>query len=643
MKKFTLIAACTLATASALAAIPGKKPAQLPLFLQGEKVTVDKNARLNATPSLKTGDINKIRLSKSVADTASDAIPGEDDGPVTITNSAYFRPSGSSFYLGMSPGMYAYSYGTAGLCGIRNSIGFANYTEGASSFRWIVDEIVDIDKDGAPITEAHYFTDKNLALKVTPNMSFYAPGLEAVFDGDTITATSEVSMYHAGGELVDYGYYAGDYPEDGVSFNLYDIYGLSCCAATVYPTFLDDYTINRDWTPTPPADPTQEIYPWETYSSTGANGLWDEYFSSLSEAGYTISPVRVTGLTYVIPQQLSAYLLGNMWFYFESETTEEVILTARIYPINSNGEYDTEKPLGEATATIPAGKYPKSETDPMIIFEFTAMEDGMALAIPPSINQPVAVQVTGLDNEAIRYFSPSLNGTTFLPSDASPEMVQSFWPTHSGLDIAFDYVYTDPDTKETEEGTLETSVVSPLEYGLEDGSLYVPSDFCMYFNIQFPISYDPATGESDYPIVVPATGGDNDITVLAQFNLQVLLDEEYATISGINDDWFTFTTKQIQYPVGDETIPAFQISVNAEELPDGVKGRQGYIVFSGMGCDFVATVTQGEVAGVQKVNVTTQNAPIEYFDLQGRKLSAAPASGIYIQRQGNKAIKRMAH
>ncbi|MDE6464197.1 MAG: hypothetical protein K2L16_06155 [Muribaculaceae bacterium] len=54
--------------------------------------------------------------------------------------------------------------------------------------------------------------------------------------------------------------------------------------------------------------------------------------------------------------------------------------------------------------------------------------------------------------------------------------------------------------------------------------------------------------------------------------------------------------------------------------------------------DVVSTITIPENAGVNDVVVENQNAPVEYFNLQGVRV-ANPANGIYIMRQGNKTSK----
>ena len=84
--------------------------------------------------------------------------------------------------------------------------------------------------------------------------------------------------------------------------------------------------------------------------------------------------------------------------------------------------------------------------------------------------------------------------------------------------------------------------------------------------------------------------------------------------------------------------------VTAKPLPEGgaIKGRQSYVLFSGLACDFAITVAQGEVSGINDIKVVPVAKGTQYFDLQGRRLSGAPAAGLYIERTGDKAVKRIA-
>ncbi len=50
------------------------------------------------------------------------------------------------------------------------------------------------------------------------------------------------------------------------------------------------------------------------------------------------------------------------------------------------------------------------------------------------------------------------------------------------------------------------------------------------------------------------------------------------------------------------------------------------------------TVGSGTVTGVENIEAAADNAPVEFFNLQGIRV-ANPANGIYIRRQGNTVEK----
>lgn len=56
------------------------------------------------------------------------------------------------------------------------------------------------------------------------------------------------------------------------------------------------------------------------------------------------------------------------------------------------------------------------------------------------------------------------------------------------------------------------------------------------------------------------------------------------------------------------------------------------------GSPYVSTLTFNQMSGVEGVTVADENAPVEYYNLQGVKV-ANPESGLYIRRQGNTATK----
>ena len=151
------------------------------------------------------------------------------------------------------------------------------------------------------------------------------------------------------------------------------------------------------------------------------------------------------------------------------------------------------------------------------------------------------------------------------------------------------------------------------------------------FNVSFPYVLN-ADGSKNYNVVVDNAGGEGAICVEPfYYDLVGLIADEVVEVAQ-EGDWF-------DYEIGEADASTYQTSifVDAEALPDGMVGREGYIRFTGMAQDFTIKVQQGDLSGIKNVNAA--EAAVEYFDLQGRKLTNAPVNGIFIQRQGNQVTK----
>jgi hypothetical protein len=53
---------------------------------------------------------------------------------------------------------------------------------------------------------------------------------------------------------------------------------------------------------------------------------------------------------------------------------------------------------------------------------------------------------------------------------------------------------------------------------------------------------------------------------------------------------------------------------------------------------YVVIDVNGTVTGVENISVDNENAPVEFFNLNGVRVSGT-TPGLYIRRQGNKATK----
>lgn len=159
-------------------------------------------------------------------------------------------------------------------------------------------------------------------------------------------------------------------------------------------------------------------------------------------------------------------------------------------------------------------------------------------------------------------------------------------------------------------------------------------------NSMFEISFTGIPSEARrVALHFTATKGTSDGAVAVD-NLRLTEAEEnpllgyhlYSTILGrMNTELISAEATEDTIPVGDnseaalftERHPVFLTAV----YPDGEAPRSNYL-------DLV------EMTGIESIIAGSEaDAPAEYFDLSGHRLSGAPAPGIYIRRQGTKVEK----
>lgn len=111
----------------------------------------------------------------------------------------------------------------------------------------------------------------------------------------------------------------------------------------------------------------------------------------------------------------------------------------------------------------------------------------------------------------------------------------------------------------------------------------------------------------------------------------VLYQGSDGTISMLGVDEAGYTTETVVFSQN-ATTDAFIFQTAAVALTDGSQIEPAYVPMFRVPFDPYAG------AGVQGVAVDDANAPVEYFNLQGVRVSN-PENGLYIRRQGNKVEK----
>lgn len=174
-----------------------------------------------------------------------------------------------------------------------------------------------------------------------------------------------------------------------------------------------------------------------------------------------------------------------------------------------------------------------------------------------------------------------------------------------------------------------------------------------------PLFFD-VTVKAEYPIldVVGAAAGESELTLtsyredgiytvklpegenLAQFALTTtaeVSDEIYFDDIDL-DSFVDFEVGQITRKVdGDLEQVVMPVLV---EFSGEADDRYADLKASYLGKEVTLRVVQGNpvIAGIADVEAEG-NGAVQYFDIQGRKLNAAPATGFFIQKQGSKVTK----
>lgn len=351
------------------------------------------------------------------------------------------------------------------------------------------------------------------------------------------------------------------------------------------------------------------------------DSLWSDKFP-----GY--SKFRQAGYLSYLPYPGSNYLLSSVYFLCRAVCSEDVVINVNVYELDAEGEVDHSKLVGKGSAVIAAC----TEKEPF--YDFLTVELSGVNVLGFSTNSPICasnalgLEVTGVENEALSSFYMMVNGNVIVPdADWQAREYSVAYPGH-GYSIM---QAVNDETKEVE------SLVDPYIhlYYTDNTMQYLArcSDFEMFYDIYFPVLYNVETGEDAYNVVLPVEGATDGVFIDSSLDIAQLYSDGLITATQ-NGDWF-------EYEVGfDEEYEVYYVAVKADALPAGETGRYGEIKFAGYACDFTVTVTQGE-SGINSV-VANGRGVSEFYDLQGRKLNAAPAKGLYIERNGSAAATKLA-
>ncbi|MCM1310302.1 MAG: hypothetical protein NC301_04640 [Bacteroides sp.] len=566
--------------------------------------------KFNAQKLEKVAQVSPIKV---LAATAEEGEGGEGEGNVVVTSSTtplYYTPN--SFYVGMSNEWYG-AERTTMLAPARGVTKFVPIQPLTNS-TWTWTQYV-VNEEGNALVEKD-FEEKadTLQYQNTP----YAQSATFMTLSAKTTAGDSVTYDNPGvGEFLcgrNFNTWTPSIPESQGIFGVSPVpCGLDMTEDGDPYMFLQNYGFDK----------TKQF----GFTNVNANGVPADVTKNFDKAD--AASVKVNSFVAKIPSPGAYYQLSSIYFLCVAVTTEEAPINVTVYEMDENNKVG-ENPVGKGSVILAKGK-----TSGFVNIDLSAVNIlGYNTNKPICTDKGLYLEITGMDTDAFNAFAIMVNGNTRIPAADFTE--DGYWrkvyPTH-GLVM---YSMTDKSTNETV--LANNPYISAYTVDETASELIIATDLFLFYNINFPQIYDAFTGEDTTVVELPMEAEPAGVFLDGDYDFAQLYDDGMINIEA-TEDWLEF---EVGY---DEEYEITIIAVWANsDCPESGEGRTGKIEITGYACDYTITVNQPAGAkgivedSISEVAAAGQGA-VEYYDLQGRKLSAAPAKGVYIQRNGTIATK----
>ncbi len=328
---------------------------------------------------------------------------------------------------------------------------------------------------------------------------------------------------------------------------------------------------------------------------------WKEYY------GEKAPDAEVTGMCNVFPAPNSPYFTTKMWAWMSVKADQDFPLNVTIYEIEEDGS------IGEAIAS--GETLVPSTSDGMIEFDLMALdEDGLETEEPITISTAVAVVLSGFEGS---------EGLTSLIPVSQPGHVMSIdeWRNHN---LPYpNHAYTViSGTHNGEEFTEYVPQIAAYYTDQTHTELIQTSDYGFFLDATFAWCV-PVDGNT--VITVPDEGGDVVVPIESYW-----LPTAYSVYNYAEADAEWIFDISGNTPADEDYI---EFIFNCDALPSDVEGRQIDLTFEAPGIKpLTLTLVQGKPTAISGVNADKNVQSVQYFDMMGRKLNAAPENGLYIQK-----------
>lgn len=600
MRKITLFAGAAILASSAMAA--------------GPAVASNNKVEFKAQKYQHFEPLSKASVSALRAADLSRADEGTANGDPN-----YYTPGG--FYTGVSNQWYSFNSGKAVM--IAPSRGYTQFVPTAefTDSRWTFYRY-ELNESGDALEPVGYYADVDTLL--FPNAPYsQTSGLVTLSgtnaDGASVSYTNaKINSMLCGRNAEEWGLGGAD---DGGT------YGLSPVPCG-----------------TPASDDaTGRLYIWGGYygfdksdATANENGVFEAVCKG-EDATFPeteFSDVKLIAYETEMPSPGSWYQLSGIYFLCRSVNTADISITVNVYEIDGNEI--SEKPVGKGSTIIAAN----SADEPF--YDFLNIELSGVNVLGYSTNRPICsdkalyFEITGFSGDEVESFYMMMNATQTV--SLAEWSAQSYWRKLYPSRAYVIYSMTDLASGETvvdHDPYIHAYYEDQENYATS--KLCITNNFLLYYDLTFPQVFDAYTGADEFTVNV--SDGPQEVYVDGSFDFAQLYDDGIMNATA-SDSWINF---EVSY---DEDEEYTVVTVSAEALPEGETGRSGKIEFTGYACDFTINVVQGEGGGNEEGSIsevkTAADGVSEYYDLQGRKLSAAPAKGLYIERNGSAATTKIA-
>lgn len=324
-----------------------------------------------------------------------------------------------------------------------------------------------------------------------------------------------------------------------------------------------------------------------------------------------VTDAQMVGYSAFFEKPASPYYVTKFWawVYQEIEGNSLIPVTVTITEIDENG-YLTDNVIASGETVINA----TTAASEMIEIDLNKLdEEGLETDEPITISTAVLVELSGFaGSPGLNMLNPVFNGGTYTTIE---EYQAGTYPYRR-------HAYLNIETT-SDDGVEVGMYLVPWPYGSGMGNDYLTLMYDMWFMLDATFAWGfPADGV--YEISIPDEGGEVEVAINSYwlptaYSMTIPADADADWINGVSG--YESTEDGNVYFVFD-----------TQALPSDIEGRTLPITFDAPGIKpFTLTLKQG-TAAISGVEADKAIRSLEYYDVMGRKLNAAPDNGLFIEK-----------